>query len=63
MSGFVPLIAGYAVPVRRTRLGVLVVLTLAVTVESPICCILREGIHTPLTRAIEASHAACKAEL
>ena len=46
MSGVVPLNAGYTVSVRRTRLNVLVLLTLALAVESP-TCILHEGIHTP----------------
>ena len=49
MFGFVPLNAGYTVytvSVRRTRLNVLVLLTLALAGESP----------------IEGSHAACKAE-
>ena len=46
MSGFVPLDAGYTVSVRRTRLSVLVILTLALARESP-TCILHEGIHTP----------------
>ena len=45
MSGFVPLNAGYTVSVRRTRLNVLVLLTLAIAGESP-TCILHEGIHT-----------------
>ena len=44
--GFVPLNAGYTVSVRRTRLNVLVLLTLALAGESP-TCILHEGIHTP----------------
>ena len=46
--------------------NVLVLLTLAIAIagESPTCCILHEGIHTPYTtRAIEVSHAACRAEL
>ena len=60
MSGSVPLNAGYTVSVRRTRLNVLVLLTLALAGESP-THILREGTH-PATRAIEVSHAACKAE-
>ena len=45
MSGFVPLIAGYTVSVRRTRLNVLVLLALAIAGESP-TCILHEGMHT-----------------
>ena len=55
MSGFVPLNAGYTVSVRRTRLDVLVLWTLALAGESP-ACTLHEGIHPPVTRAIEASH-------
>ena len=58
MSRFVPLNAGYTVSVRRTRLNVLVLLTLAIAGESP-TCILHEDTH-PVTRAIEVSHAACK---
>ena len=46
MSGFVPLIAGYTVSVRRTRLHVSVPLTVALAEESP-TCILHEGIRTP----------------
>ena len=60
MSGFVPLDAGYTVSVGITRLNVLVLLTLALAGESP-TCILHEGTH-PVLRAIEVSHAACKAE-
>ena len=45
MSRFVPLNAGCIVSVRRTRLNVLVLLTLALAGESP-TCILYE-IHTP----------------
>ena len=60
MSGFVPLNADYTVSERRTRLNVLVLLTLVLAGESP-TCILHKGIH-PVTRAIEVSHAACKAE-
>ena len=41
-----PLNAGYAVSVRRTRLNVLVLLTPALAWESP-TCILHEGMHTP----------------
>ena len=44
MSGFVPLDAVVKVSVRRTRLNVLVLLTLALAEESP-TCLLREGIH------------------
>ena len=57
---FVPLNAGYMVSVRRTRLDVLGLLTLALAGESP-TCILHEGTH-PVTRAIEVSNAACKAK-
>ena len=49
MSGFVPLNAGYTVSVRRTKLNVLVLLTLALAGESP-TCILHEGIHTQLAK-------------
>ena len=45
---------------RRTRLNVLVLLTLARAGESP-TCILHEGTH-PVTRRIEVLHAACKAK-
>ena len=46
MSGFC-LNAGYTIVFgRRTRLNVLVLLTLALAGESP-TCILHEGIHTP----------------
>ena len=60
MSGFVPLNAGYTVAVRRTRLKVLILLTLAVGGESP-TGILHED---PVTRKIEVppTYAACKAE-
>ena len=58
MSDFVPRNAGYTVSVRRIRLDVLILLTLALAGESP-TCILHEGIHL-VTRAIEVSHAACK---
>ena len=61
MSGFVPLNAGYTVSVRRVRLNVLVLLTLAIAGESP-TCILHQGTHT-VTRAIEVTQAACKAKL
>ena len=44
--GFVPLNAGDTVSGRRTRLNVLVLLTLALARESP-TCILHEGVHTP----------------
>ena len=46
---FCPPHAGYKVSVRRTRLNVLVLLTLALAGESPTCCsVLHEGIvHTP----------------
>ena len=47
MSGFVPLNVGCTVSVRRTRLNVLVLLTLALAGESP-TCILHEGIHERL---------------
>ena len=57
---FCPPHAGYTVSVRRTRLYVLVLLTLVLAGESP-TCILHEGTH-PVIRAIEVSHAACKAE-
>ena len=60
MYGFVPYNAGYTVAVRRTRLNVLVLSTLALAGE-PTTCILHEGT-PPVTRAIEVSHAACKAE-
>ena len=60
MSGFVPFNAGYTVAVRRARLNVLVLLTLALAGESP-TCILHDGT-PPVTRAIEVSHAACEAE-
>ena len=43
---FVPLNTGYTVSVRRTRLNILVLLTLALAGESP-TCILHEGMHTP----------------
>ena len=46
LSGFVSLNAGYTVSVRRTRLNVLVLLTLALAGESP-TCVLHEGMHTP----------------
>ena len=46
MSGFVHLEAGCTVSVRRTRLNVVVLLTLALKGESP-TCILHEGISTP----------------
>ena len=46
MSGFAPLDAGYTVSVRRTRLDVLVFLTLALAGGSP-TYILYEGMHTP----------------
>ena len=46
MSSFVPLNAGYTVSVRRTRLNVLVLLTLALAGESSTCT-LHEGIHIP----------------
>ena len=36
----------YVVSVRRTRLNVLVLLTLALAGESP-TCVLHEGMHTP----------------
>ena len=49
VSGFVPRNAGYTVSVRRIRLDVLVLLTLALVGESP-TCILHEGIHTCNTR-------------
>ena len=42
----VALNAGYTVSVRRTRLNVLVLLTLALAGESPTCT-LHEGIHIP----------------
>ena len=45
---------------RRTRLNVLVLLTLARAGESP-TCILHGGTH-PVTRRIELLHAACKAK-
>ena len=47
MSVFVPLDAGHTVSVRRTKLNVLVLLTLVLTGDSP-TCILHEGIdYTP----------------
>ena len=58
MSGFVPLDAGYTVSVRKTRLNVLVLLSLAIAGES-LTCIFHEGTHT-VTHAIEVSHAARK---
>ena len=57
---FFPPHADYTVSVRRTGLNVLVLLTLALAGESP-TYILHEGTH-PVIRAIEVSHAACKAE-
>ena len=59
-SACAPLNAGYTFSVRGTRLNVLVLLNLALAGKSP-TCILREGTH-PVTRAIDVSHAACKAE-
>ena len=53
MSGFVPLNAGYTISVCRTRLDVLVLLTLVLSGEPP-TCILHEGTH-PVTRAIEVT--------
>ena len=54
---FCPPHAGYTVSLRRTRLNVFFLLTLASAGESP-TCILHEGTH-PIIRAIEVSHAAC----
>ena len=45
------------VSVRRTRFNVLVLLTLPLTGESPTCT-----LHEGVSRAIEVSHAACKAD-
>ena len=62
MSGFVPLNAGYTVPVRRTRLNallnVLVLLTLVLSGESP-TLILHDDTHL-VTRAIEVSRTRSK---
>ena len=64
ISVFVPLNAGFGVSVRRTRLNVLVLLTLASAGESP-TCVLHEDILFPpptpppaITRAIDVSHVA-----
>ena len=61
MSGFVPLYAGYTVSVRRTRLNVLVLSILALAGEFTDLYPSRGYTH-PVTRAIEVSHATCKAE-
>ena len=60
MSDFVPLGAGCIVPEHRTRLNVLILMTLAlisrgVTYQYP-----SRGYTHPVTHAIELSHAACK---
>ena len=55
MSGCAPLIAGNTASVRRTRLHVLVLLTLALAGESPTCI-----LHDLVTCAIGVSHAVCK---
>ena len=63
--GFVPLSAGYTVSVRRTRLDVLVP-SIPASAGGVTTGILHEGIHPPVTRAIESIihylYAACKAE-
>ena len=62
ISGFVPLNAGYTVSVRRTRLDVLILLTLALISRGVTDMYPSRGYTHPVTRAIEVSHAACKAE-
>ena len=61
MSGVAPLTAGYKVSLRRTRLKVFVLLTPALTGESP-TYILREAIPIPrntrdrsITRSLQSS--------